>query len=54
MKTYILFPDNLVLEKHSLLSSDDNFLNSIEVSLNDLDFIESKDKLIYLLSLIHI
>ena len=49
MKTYILFPDNLVLEKHSLLSSDDNFLNSIEISLNDLDFIESKDKLIYLL-----
>tara|TARA_B000000532_G_scaffold241988_1_gene235226 strand:- start:3404 stop:4555 length:1152 start_codon:yes stop_codon:yes gene_type:complete len=49
MKTYILFPNNLVLEKHSLLSSDDNFLNSIEISLNDLDFIESKDKLIYLL-----
>ena len=49
MKTYILFPDNLVLEKHSLLSSDDNFLNSIEISLNDLDFIKSKDKLIYLL-----
>ena len=49
MKTYILFPDNLVLEKHSLLSSDDNFLNSIEISLNDLDFVESKDKLIYLL-----
>ena len=49
MKTYILFPDNLVLEKHSLLSSDDNFLNSLEISLNDLDFIESKDKLIYLL-----
>ena len=49
MKTYILFPDNLVLEKHSLLSSDDNFSNSIEISLNDLDFIESKDKLIYLL-----
>ena len=38
-----------MLEKHSLLSSDDNFLNSIEISLNDLDFIESKDKLIYLL-----
>ena len=49
MKTYILFPNNLVLEKHSLLSSDDNFLNSIEISLNELDFIESKDKLIYLL-----
>ena len=49
MKTYILFPNNLVLEKYSLLSSDDNFLNSIEISLNDLDFIESKDKLIYLL-----
>ena len=49
MKTYILFPNNLVLEKHSLLSSDDNFLNSIQISLNDLDFIESKDKLIYLL-----
>ena len=28
MKTYILFPDDLVLEKHSLLSSDDNFIKA--------------------------
>lgn len=50
MKTYILFPDNLDLETHSLLSSDDNFLKATnDISLNKLDFIESKDKLIYLL-----
>ena len=50
MKTYILFPDNLELETHSLLSSDDNFLKATnDISLNKLDFIESKDKLIYLL-----
>ena len=50
MKTYILFPDNLELETHSLLSSDDNFLKATNnISLNKLDFIESKDKLIYLL-----
>ena len=50
MKTYILFPDNLELETHSLLSSDDNFLKvTNDISLNKLDFIESKDKLIYLL-----
>ena len=50
MKTYILFPDNLELETHSLLSSDDNFLKATnDISLNKLDFLESKDKLIYLL-----
>ena len=50
MKTYILFPENLEVEKHYLLSSDDNFLNAtISISLDKLDFIKSKDKLIYLL-----
>ena len=50
MKTYILFPENLEVEKHYLLSSDDNFLNAtIFISLDKLDFIKSKDKLIYLL-----
>ena len=50
MKTYILFPENLEVEKHYLLSSDDNFLNAtICISLDKLDFIKSKDKLIYLL-----
>ena len=50
MKTYILFPENLEVEKHSLLSSDDNFINATNgISLDKLDFIESKDKLIYLL-----
>ena len=50
MKTYILFPDNLELETHSLLSSDDNFLKATnDISLNKLDFIGGKDKLIYLL-----
>jgi hypothetical protein len=50
MKTYILFPENLEVEKHSLLSSDDNFLKvTNDISLDKLDFIESKDKLIYLL-----
>ena len=50
MKTYILFPENLEVEKHSLLSSDDNFLTATNgISLDKLDFIESIDKLIYLL-----
>ena len=50
MKTYILFPENLEVEKHSLLSSDDNFIKATNsISLDKLDFIESKDKLIYLL-----
>ena len=50
MKTYILFPENLEVEKHYLLSSDDNFLKAtICISLDKLDFIKSKDKLIYLL-----
>ena len=50
MKTYILFPENLGVEKHSLLSSDDNFIKATNgISLDKLDFIESKDKLIYLL-----
>jgi len=50
MKTYLLFPENLEVEKHSLLSSDDNFIKATNgISLDKLDFIESKDKLIYLL-----
>lgn len=50
MKTYILFPENLEVEKHSLLSSDDNFLKATDgISLDKLNFIESKDNLIYLL-----
>ena len=50
MKTYILFPENLELEKFSLLSSNDDFLKMNHgLSFNDLDFIESKDRLIYLL-----
>ena len=50
MKTYILFPENLELEKFSFLSSNDNFLKiNHGLSFNDLDFIESKDRLIYLL-----
>ena len=50
MKTYILFPNNLELKAHSLLSSEDNFLKtSNDISLNELSFIESKDNLFYLL-----
>ena len=50
MKTYLLFPENLEVEKHSLLSSDDNFIKATNgISLDKLDFIESKDKLIFLL-----
>ena len=48
MKTYILFPNNLELKAHSLLSSEDNFLKtSNDISLNELSFIESKDNLFY-------
>ena len=50
MKTYILFPNNLELKAHSLLSSEDNFLKtSNDISLSELSFIESKDNLFYLL-----
>ena len=50
MKTYILFPNNLELKAHFLLSSEDNFLKtSNDISLNELSFIESKDNLFYLL-----
>ena len=50
MKTYILFPENLELEKFSLISSNDDFLKMNHgLSFNDLDFIKSKDRLIYLL-----
>ena len=50
MKTYILFPNNLELKAHFLLSSEDNFLKtSNDISLDELSFIESKDNLFYLL-----
>tara|TARA_A100001388_G_C28775060_1_gene506809 strand:- start:2011 stop:3165 length:1155 start_codon:yes stop_codon:yes gene_type:complete len=50
MKTYILFPNNLELKAHSLLSSEDNFLKtSNDIFLNELSFIESKDNLFYLM-----
>ena len=50
MKTYILFPNNLELKAHSLLSSEDNFLKtSNDITLNELSFIESKDNLFYLM-----
>ena len=52
MKTYILFPNNLELKAHFLLSSEDNFLKtSNDISLDELSFIESKDNLFYLISI---
>ena len=50
MKTYIAFPQNQELDKFSLLASDDDFQKiSKDLSFNELEFIESKDRLIYLL-----